>query len=317
MIGMCRNIFLYIICSTISFAQIRDTSFSIHSTLIKVKTEFPEVVLNTVHKSSKINFIQDVIYHTEKQRNLKADLFLTNENKKRPLIIIIHGGGWRSGDKSMEWPLAQQISERGINTATIEYSLSAEKKFPSAVLDIKTFIFWITDNAALYNVDTSMIFLMGVSAGAQLASLSGLAINDRLFDVKNRSQISTRVNGIINIDGVMDMTTPFESGKDSIATKPSAGKLWLGYSYQQNPEIWEKASPVNYINKYSPPILFINSSIPRFCAGRDESVSKLKENNIYSEVHTLENTPHTFWLFKPWSEKVVELVCEFVKKIQL
>ena len=65
----------------------------------------------------------------------------------------------------------------------------------------------------------------------------------------------------------------------------------------------------------SPPILFINSSIPRFHAGRDEVINKLNKFLIYNEVHTLENSPHSFWLFDPWFEKTGKFVVQFLKNV--
>jgi pectinesterase len=62
-------------------------------------------------------------------------------------------------------------------------------------------------------------------------------------------------------------------------------------------------------------MLLINSSIPRFHAGRVEAIAIMEKHGIYSEVHTFENTPHTFWLFDPWQDKVVDVVVAFLLKV--
>jgi len=65
----------------------------------------------------------------------------------------------------------------------------------------------------------------------------------------------------------------------------------------------------------TPPILFINSSLPRFHAGRDSVISILNSHGIYSEVHTLPETPHPFWLFHPWFDQTVEYATGFLDKV--
>ena len=118
--------------------------------------------------------------------------------------------------------------------------------------------------------------------------------------IGNNLEHSSIVQAVIDVDGILDFTDPAESGKDNDPEKPSVGKLWLGYSYKENPKIWEDASPINYVNENTPPFLFINSSIDRFHAGREVLIEKLNRYNTYSEIHTFPDTPHPFWFFHPW-----------------
>ena len=126
---------------------------------------------------------------------------------------------------------------------------------------------------------------------------------------------SSNVQAVINIDGILDFTDPAESGKDQDPEKPSVGKLWLGYSYQDNPELWKQASPINYVDAKTPPFLFVNSSIGRFHAGREILIEKLNMYQTYSEIHTFPDTPHTFWLFHPWFNPTNKIIIEFLNKI--
>lgn len=65
----------------------------------------------------------------------------------------------------------------------------------------------------------------------------------------------------------------------------------------------------------SAPICFINSSIPRFHGGRDEIIGKLSEYGISTEIHSLPDTPHPFWLFEPWFEPTVKYMTDYLNKI--
>src|SRR6185503_14507827 len=75
----------------------------------------------------------DAFYPRDKKNKKK------NTNKKdRTAILIIHGGGWRSGDRSQHYPLAQRLAALGYVCFTPEYRLSTEAFYPAAVYDIKS-----------------------------------------------------------------------------------------------------------------------------------------------------------------------------------
>jgi pectinesterase len=245
------------------------------------------------------------------------------KNNLFPAIILIHGGGWRTGNRQMETPMAQFLASHGYVAATVEYRLSPEALFPAALVDIITAIKWLRSNSDKYNIDTNKIAIYGCSAGGQLAATIGTANEKQNYLKYNPSfssdnkvnDHSSSVQAIIDVDGVLDMTDPNESGKDTILSKPSAGKSWFGFSYKEKPDLWKEASALNCVNINSAPICFINSSNPRFHAGRDEMISKLNKLNIYSEVHTIPNTPHEFWLFHPWFEIASNYIIDFLNKI--
>ncbi|MBX3009195.1 MAG: alpha/beta hydrolase [Melioribacteraceae bacterium] len=310
---------LFLIFSNTIFTQAqidRDTSFTLKDTYLKVVKEFPYTAIPMIPDSSTFTKYENQIYDNT-FRDLHIDIYSPkNVCAPIPLIIIIHGGGWRSGSKEMERPLAKNLTQHGLCTATVEYRLSPEAKYPAGVVDLKKAIKWIKKNSTGYGIDSSKIILLGGSAGGTLAALLGVTANHKIFDGMNYyPEISTGVCGIINIDGIVDFSDPAESGKDTIPAKPSAGKLWFGASYSENPNIWNEASPLNYVDKQTPPILFINSAQKRFRAGRDEFIKKLNVLNKYSQVVEIDNSPHPFWLFEPWFSTNIKLITDFVKKI--
>ena len=215
----------------------------------------------------------------------------------------------------MEWPMAQHLAAIGYVTVAVEYRLSPEALYPAAVHDIKAAIRWVKEHSPEYNIDPTKIALYGGSAGGQLAALVGVTAGISRFDGGGGdTTYSTSVQAIVDIDGVLDLADPAESGKDTGSAPPSAGKSWFGSSFRERPDLWKEASPVQHVNKRTPPIAFINSSIDRFHAGRDQMIEKLKALNIYSEVHSIPNTPHTFWMFHPWFEQTFEIVENFLDR---
>jgi acetyl esterase/lipase len=317
-----KNIVLVILFIPILiYAQPRDTSFTVYNAALKVTKEYPYAKLVIPKLPLGVHQEKNIVYTSYGSRKMHLDIYSPLLKKKlRPAVILIHGGGWRSGNRQMEIPMAQFLASHGYVAATVEYRLSTEALYPAALVDLKASIKWLRANSIKYHIDTNKIALYGCSSGGQLAALLGTSNENHSapnfnppFPVSTmETNHSSRVQAIIDIDGVLDMTDPNESAKDSNSSKPSSGKYWFGYSYNERPDLWKEASAINCININSAPICFINSSKPRFHAGRDEMIDKLIKLGIYSEVHTIPNTPHTFWLFHPWFETTSNYIIKFL-----
>jgi len=309
----------------VSFAQTqgeelfvpRDTSFTIFSTYVREIKKFPFIKIANPQLSDDIRIDTNLVYVSYGKRKLRLDILRPKDTSQNyPAVLLVHGGGWRSGDKFQQLPMAQELASAGFVAATIEYRLSPEALYPAAIFDLKSAVRWIRANSPFYCVDTDKIAVLGCSSGGHLVSMLGATNGNQLFEGDgNYLEYSSNVNAVINIDGILDFTDPAESGKDHDPEKPSVGKLWLGYSYEENPKLWEDVSPINHVDHNTPPFLFINSSIDRFHAGRDVLIEKLNRYGTYSEMHTLPDTPHPFWFFHPWFKPTTKIVIDFMNKI--
>lgn len=286
-----------------------DTSYTVKSTYTKLIKKYPFITIPVITENKNVEQILNVPYFEEKQRTLHLDAFVNNAKKKNPVVVMIHGGGWRSGNKDQMNAMAQEIAGKGFSCFTIEYRLSLEAKYPYGVYDVKNAIKFIKDNAKKFKVDPDKIAVLGCSSGGQMAALIGTTNGKFNFeDPSFKSSSSSKVNAIINVDGVLAFKHP-ESSEGEMAA------FWLGGSYEESTENWKNASALNNTDGNTPPTLFINSSIPRFHAGRDDMIAILNQHKIYSEVHTLENSPHSFWFFQPWFSQTVDFTVNFLNKI--
>lgn len=295
-----------------------DTSFTLWSAAKKISKDFPHAIPALPILPNGISEKKNIVYTAYGKRELHLDLFSPTKihSEKLPAVILVHGGGWRSGDRTMEEPMAQELAASGYVTATVEYRLSPEAKYPAAIYDLKSVIRWLRANAENYHIDTTMVAAYGCSSGGHLVSLLGTTNGNDTFEGDGWNLVrSSELQAVINIDGIVDFTDPAESGKDVDPDKPSVGKLWFGFSFNEKPELWAEASPINYVDQKTPPFIFINSSLERFHAGRDRLIEKLNSFNTYSEVHTIPNTPHPFWLFHPWFEETFNYIRTFLDKI--
>jgi acetyl esterase/lipase len=303
--------------STNSITGKPDTSFTNYSAYLQTKQKYPGVTLVGEFNFPSVKEKKNIVYCDLGKRQLQIDVFYPAEKmKSRAAIIIVFGGGWRSGNRTQHYPLAQQLADLGYVCFTPDYRLSTEALYPAAVNDIKTSIRWVHAHAKEYNIDTSRIAVLGFSAGGELAAFMGSTNGIQKFEGKNNCLPggSSWVHAVIDIDGILAFIHP-ESGEGDDSKKTSAATYWLGYSKTENPELWKEASSLTYAGKQNPPTLFINSSVARMHAGRTDYINVMNQYNIFSEVHEFENSPHAFCLFEPWFQPTVKYIDNFLKKI--
>ena len=187
----------------------RDTSFTVHSTFVKESKKRPYIKIAQPVVSNNILEYRQITYSSPTpQRDLRLNIYRPNDNKAYPALLMVHGGGWSSGNQTMEIPMAQQIALKGYVTIPVEYRLSPEAIYPAAVLDLKTAIRWIRAHASEYGIDTSKIAISGCSSGGQLAMLIGTTnFQAEYEDSREYSTYASNVHAIINIDGISDFST--------------------------------------------------------------------------------------------------------------
>jgi acetyl esterase/lipase len=305
-----KSVFLYFFILLNLFeinAQI-DTSYTVFSTYNKEIKKFPFIEIVKERKYKNLDFSLDIVYNSLDSRELHLDAYYKKGKKPQPAVILIHGGGWKSGNKSQMKIFAQEIASKGYSCFTIEYRLSPEAQYPAAIFDVKNAIKYIKANAKKFNVNPDKVAVLGCSSGGQMAALIGTTNNNLEFESPSGINENASVQAIIDLDGILAFKHPeSEEGK--------AASLWLGGSYDEKPEIWNQASALNHASALTPPILFINSDMVRFHAGRTDMISKLNSHKIYSEVKNISNSPHSFWFFNPWFQPMVKYTVDFLDKI--
>jgi acetyl esterase/lipase len=294
----------------------RDTSFTTYSAYKGALKNYPFIHIADPPVPSNIISKNNLTYCTINGRDLHLDIFYPVKIKANlPGVLIIHGGGWKSGDRSQHTPLARQLAAQGYVTVTAEYRLSPEALYPAGVNDLKTALKWMRANAKMYHIDAGKIAVWGFSAGGQLAALIGTTGGDKFFTGDGwYDNYTDKVQAIVDADGILAFIHP-ESGEGDDSKSKSAATLWFGASKTERPDLWNQASALNYVSKNTPPILFINSAVDRMHAGRTDMIKKLDSLHIYSEIHAFENTPHPFLLFDPWFEPVLNYTTVFLDKV--
>lgn len=311
---------------------IKDTSYSNHSDYLKTLKQYVFIALVPDSCQKQVKEYRNQVYASTDKRDLHIDAFIPipkmkHQRKPTPAVMIIHGGGWRSGDRSQHIPLAQHLAAQGIASFTVEYRLSTEAFFPAAVYDLKAAVRWLRHSAAQYNLDTGKIYALGFSAGGELAAFLGMTSEIEEFAVAQTTKDgkaaagssqysgnSSKVNAVIDIDGTLSFVHP-EASETQHPEKTGASAWWLGYRRTERLDLWQAASPLTYADHNTVPFLFLNSSVKRMHAGRDDFKKMMIQRGITVKVIEYPDTPHSFCLYRPWFPKVVSDVTAFIHQI--
>ena len=145
-----------------------------------------------------------------------------------------------------------------------------------------------------------------------MASLLAYSAQEPLF--KSDNALDTSVNALIDLDGVLDFTTPMALQYENAAGPKSSAAMWLGGSWDQAPKLWKEASATSHLNAKAPPTLVISSGLTRFTAGRDQVAASLASFGIRYRLFSFENAPHDVWLFEPYLSQITDTIDGFLSE---
>lgn len=310
-----------VLCGTLAsgaLAALPENTYTAATTYKKLIGKYPFIQIASAEPAQGVRAVRNLTYREAGGRALQLDLYLPAASARRApaaAVVLVHGGGWRSGERNNLAPMAVRLAERGIAAATVSYRLADEAKYPAAIHDIKAAVRYVRANAAAYDIDPDRIAVAGGSAGGQIASLVGVTNGVARFDPDSGAgKVSSAAQAIINIDGLSDFTSEAARvNEDDPGKKPSAAGFWFDGRYAEKPALWREASPTFYVSAATPPILFIGSAQERFSVGREDMIAKLTTAGVASKVVLLPNTPHSFWLFDPWLTPTVDAMADFLK----
>lgn len=237
----------------------------------------------------------------------KLDFFFPEDNTSAPLILMIHGGGWISGDKSMYHEEAVWYTRQGYAAACIGYRLAPLHPFPAAIADIQAALKFCRENQNNLPYDKNVIVTIGNSAGAHLSCMAGLL--DRNIETGESIQPA---NGFIAIAPITDIRNPDET---QYPIAMSFLEQFMGSSHFEKPEDYVLASPIVHVSENSPPSLIVHGD-------QDDIVPITQSEMLYnalcqagaaSELHILPNEGHAYTL-EAWTQ-IRELALDFLKTI--
>jgi acetyl esterase/lipase len=191
----------------------------------------------------------------------RLDLYVPRGRGPFPVIVHVHGGGWRTGDKADPRALIgiSTLIRKGYAVSSINYRLSTEAKFPAQIHDVKASVRWLRAHAAHYNLDADRIGALGESAGGHLVSLLGTA-ND-IPELEGRElgypEFSSRVQAVVDLFGPVDFLPAGKLSGDALSRMETE---LLGTPLWKRPDLVKQANPTTYITSDDPPFLIMHGT---------------------------------------------------------
>ncbi len=253
---------------------------------------------------------KDIVYKETKSRPLKLDIYrLKSLKEPAPVLIFIHGGGWKKGDKQDYLRYLIDYAKKGYVTATVAYRFTKEALFPAAVLDVKCAVRWIRSHAQEFMINPDKIAVIGGSAGGHLAMMVGYSADIAEFNKECADTVNNRVQAVVDLYGPADLSTAY-------AREQNSPKQFLGKSYEEDPALYRKASPNTYITSDDPPTLIFQGTIDALVPySQSDSLKKwLDKAGVPAEYHKLKGWPHTMDLAKEVNEYCQYYMDAFFKK---
>ena len=193
---------------------------------------------------------QSFVYKLVGDKQLRADFYPAESGNTAPLVIVVHGGSWDSGDNKQLPELNSYLAGKGYNVAAIDYRLAPAFRSPAPVEDVHEAINYFMQHAEQYRIDINNIVLIGRSAGGQIALCAAYMLH------------LPNIKGVVNYYGPADMVWGGQIKVNSAVL--NTNKIYdeyFGGQYEQVPEKFRESSAVANADTQSPPTLMIHGTI--------------------------------------------------------
>jgi len=205
-----------------------------------------------------------------------------------PIIMQIYGGSWQTGrPTNQEW-FSRHFAQRGYVVVAIDYRHAPEWKWPEQIVDVRTAMYWMSQEGARFSGDPSRVVLVGRSAGAQLAM--------RLAYQEGPSSI----RGVVNYYGPVDLAEGWRHPpRPDPANVRGLLEAFIGGTPAHKPEHYRHASPITWVSNASAPTLSIYGTRDHIVEARfgrmlDAALRKAGATSVLLEL--------------PWSEHSFDTV---------
>ena len=265
---------------------------------------------------------RELVYASIGDRDLHLDLYVPKKtpSKPMPIVVWIHGGGWRNGSKNALNRSGSILEHGGYILASVEYRLSGEAIFPAAIADCKAAIRWLRANASKYDIDPDRLAVWGSSAGGHLVALLGTASEVKEWDAihPENQGVSSKPTIVCNWFGPSDFLrmNDFEGRIDHDAAK-SPESLFVGGAIQEHPDKVRTLNPITYVTPDDPPMLLMHGekdlSVPY---NQSELLyAALQKAEVESRLYKVVGADHGFRnATRDTSESLLQMAAEFFDK---
>jgi len=194
--------------------------------------------------------IRNVSYGTDPQQKMDVYLPAGRSVDSTKVMVLIHGGGWNTGDKSDFDIFVDTLKKRDPSYAifNLNYRLANPPNlFPAQELDVKAAFEFIVNKSPEYNISNKIV-LIGASAGAHLALLQAY-----------KYPMPLKVKAVIDFFGPTELVSLYNNPPNPLV--PTLLQSVTGYTPTSNPAIYQQSSPLNFVTSQSPPTMILQGGL--------------------------------------------------------
>jgi acetyl esterase/lipase len=236
---------------------------------------------------------RDIPYASPAQERQVLDVYAPSHAKNLPVVFWIHGGGWETGDKSSVQKKPQAFADKGFVFVSTNYRLLPAVDMGTIVRDVAKSIRWVHEHIGEYGGDPQRLFIMGHSAGAQLAAL--VSTDDRYLKAEGSSLAI--IKGCVPVDGdTFDVPAIIETAE---TRRRVHGQTQAKYGHREkfgnDPEKHRDFSAVTHVAKEKgiPPFLIMYvADHPDTSAQAERLASVLKSADIPIKLYGARESNH-------------------------
>ncbi len=226
--------------------------------------------LNVFALAADIHVLSDIPYG-EDERHVLDVYYAPSIEKDAPVILMVHGGGWRIGDKSLKSVVENKVAHwvtKGVVFVSINYRLLPDAGPLEQLEDVRKAAIFVQNNAHEWRGSSEKLILMGHSAGAHLISLLSVQTDDQMQSWLGSIALDSAAYDVVEI---MNARSPLRVYKKA---------------FGKNPDYWEKASPIYRLSDRLPPFLAVCSSKRKdgACSQAQRFLEKAKEYGTQGQL---------------------------------
>lgn len=267
----------------------------------ELATPWRKVAMPFRMRDDRVEVVRNVEFAPHGRRG-RLDIYrpADREVKDAPVLLQVHGGAWTIGTKDQQGiPLMQHLAAKGWVCVAINYRLSPRDAFPAHIIDVKQAIAWIRSHIAGYGGDPSYLAVTGGSAGGHLAALAALTAGDPAYQ-PGFEDADTSVQVAVPHYGYYDFAASTGSRTSELVRDRFLGPKVVQRRYRDDPEVFEKGSPLLRVHEDAPAFFVIHGSHDTLVpiAQAHEFVRRLRQTSRQAVVYAeLPGTQHAFDVF--------------------
>ena len=272
---------------------------------------------------SDVQVIRNLVYTNYPKDNQTLDLLYPPESRPRyPLIILVHGGGFVSGNRTQYYiDYASRLAKRGFIIANVNYRLSGDFAFPASVEDLFQALRFLIDQAKTYHIDLNHVFMVGESAGATLTCLVGAILTNPSLKSQYPFAFNFKLKGLGLSCGIYDVETSLAELYWVPMKKATMAEIFMRQDFRNAP-LYAQASALRYVTADFPPSYLMTSALDFLMPQTQHLRQKFKEEKVlyvYDFYQLRQMLPHSFHtkFFYPQSKIAMDRMILFFESLMM